>query len=314
MILITAVNSIKAGLSFRELRWDDQAVFGEILRKLQPETSDQTFTSLFIWQYSYGLRIAQDLDLQAVVPLARPQTWTPFYLPPLFQWSAREKFAELLQKMLFYAEKNGFPFQIRRAPEMLAREVELTFPGVFEIVRDRKADDYVYRTEDLIKLAGRKYHAKRNFLNRFKKNYRWAFRDLTPDLVPGCIAVFKKWCEQKDCEKITSLFQEHKAILTLLENFSSFPVSGGVIQVDGNIEAFTIGEELNRETAVIHAEKANTEIDGIYAAINQMYAESRLNSYKYINREEDLGLENLRKAKQSYFPCRMVEKYIIKKR
>ena len=298
-------------ISFRDINLTDRPFFLQILERLQPETSDLNFTNLFIWRNFYHLKAHLAEKTQAIILLAAPSGWSPFYLPPLFDWTDRSKFYEIIQKMRSYASSQGFNFQIRRAPVFFAKQMELIFPGEFQVIPDRKSYDYLYSAKDLRELSGRKLHAKRNHLNRFLRTYHWEYREITPDLIPECKTVAKKWCEIKNCEKVGILSHEQNAITTLLDNFEPLKVRGGAILVDGKVEAFTVGEELNKQTAVIHVEKANIAINGIYAAINQMFAEKQLSEYEYINREEDLNLAGLRKAKKSYHPCRLVEKYII---
>lgn len=105
---------------------------------------------------------------------------------------------------------------------------------------------------------------------------------------------------------------EWGAIEEALKNFIALEMQGGVILIEGEVEAFTLGELLNKDTAVVHIEKANPEIRGLYALINQQFCEQAWGKVPFINREQDLGEPGLRTAKLSYNPIRLVEKYRIR--
>ena len=178
-------------------------------------------------------------------------------------------------------------------------------------VLDRDNSDYVYSTLDLIQLSGRKYHRKKNHLNRFLKNYQFEYRDLDMELVECFIDMQEEWCQMKECVDKPDLLSEDYAINMALTHFEELDYRGGAIQIDYKIEAFSLGESLNTDTAVIHIEKANPDIPGLYSAINQFFCSNRWAEKEYINREQDMGIEGLRKAKESYHPHHMVNKYIV---
>ena len=120
------------------------------------------------------------------------------------------------------------------------------------------------------------------------------------------------WCGARRCEDDLSLSSEWEAIREALANFEELKVVGGVILVHGKVEAFTVGELLNKETVVVHIEKANMEIRGLYNMINQQFLEKQWQDIPYVNREQDLGEPGLREAKLSYNPEHFVEKYRIR--
>lgn len=167
--------------------------------------------------------------------------------------------------------------------------------------------DYIYKTSDLIRLSGKKYHSKKNHLNAFKKLYDYKYQPMDAGNALQCINAYEGWFE--NIENDANLIYEKEAITDVLMHFNQLSYSGGVLYADGEICAFTISEQLNSNTAVIHIEKANKEIRGAYAAINQMHLEDRWSNIEFVNREEDIGLEGLRKAKMSYHPCARIPKY-----
>jgi len=176
---------------------------------------------------------------------------------------------------------------------------------------DRSQSDYVYLVEDLMELKGRRYHRKRNHIKQFRDKYSYRYIPLIPERVPQCLQLEEEWCDLRHCEASPGLYNESVAVKEAFTHFEDLGVKGGAILIDEKVEAFTLGEPLNSETVVIHIEKANPAYDGLYPAINQAFLEQEWSGYTYVNREQDLGEEGLRKAKESYFPHHMVNKYAI---
>lgn len=295
-------------LSFRKLKLEDKPDFDRILKNLQPETSDLTFTNLFMWQCNYGLGVSYVEDLDYWILMAKPPhpKWKPFFLPPVGDWGNRAALEAAYRLMGEIAAAEKFALQLRRVPELLATGLCQIDPGLATKL-ERNTSDYLYSASDLINLAGRKFHSKRNHLNKFLRQYNWEYQAMTPEVARECLSIESAWFDVRDPEPCT----EDEAMAIVLQNFQYLGVVGGVIKVDGAIQALTVGERLNQNTAVIHIEKANTEYDGAYAAINHEFAAREWAEMEFINREEDMGIEGLRKAKQSYYPVRMVEKFTV---
>jgi hypothetical protein len=200
---------------------------------------------------------------------------------------------------------------IARADQALLDEIDNTQD--FDITPTRDHYDYVYLSESLGELAGRKYSKKRNHINQFLRYYDYQYSPLSPELVPGCMALAEVWCEQRLCEEDISLTHEFCGIRDALHNFELLKIEGGAIIIEGKIQAFALGELLNETTAVVHIEKANPEYHGIYPMMTREFSAQRwLGSVKYINREQDVGEPGLRRAKESYYPDHMVKKFEIK--
>ncbi|HDM75292.1 MAG TPA: DUF2156 domain-containing protein [Deltaproteobacteria bacterium] len=125
----------------------------------------------------------------------------------------------------------------------------------------------------------------------------------------ACLEVAEKWCKIRRCEDDMNLLSESEAVRESLVHFPVLKIDGGVTLIDGKVEAFTLGELLNEQRAVVHIEKANSENPGLYAMINQQFCENRWRDLLYINREQDLGEPGLRKAKLSYYPDHLVESF-----
>jgi uncharacterized protein len=181
---------------------------------------------------------------------------------------------------------------------------------VIEPLRDHF--DYVYRTEDLIRLQGGNYRAKRNHINYFLRSYTVNYEPLDGNHKQACLELMETWCGLRRCEEDLSLSSEWEAIREALANLEELKIGGGVILVHNKVEAFTVGELLNNETVVVHIEKANMEIRGLYTMINQQFLEKQWQDIPYVNREQDLGEPGLREAKLSYNPDHFVEKFRIR--
>lgn len=295
-------------LTFRKITFEDKPSFDHILSILQPETSDLTFTNLLMWQCNYGLEVTYLNDLNYWLLLAKPPhpKWRPFFLPPVGDWNNSAALQEAYGLMEETATIEKFDFQLRRVPETLVTAVKRINPELKSKL-EKNTSDYLYSAADLINLAGRKYHSKRNHLNKFIRQYNWEYLKMTPEIAKACLKIESAWFEVRNPEPCS----EDEAMAIVLNNFEALGVVGGVIKVDGVIQAITVGERLNRNMAVVHIEKANTEFDGAYAAINHEFTAREWAEMEFINREEDMGIEGLRKAKQSYYPVRMAEKYTV---
>ncbi len=170
--------------------------------------------------------------------------------------------------------------------------------------------DYIYNAEDLINLRGKKYHSKRNHISIFKKQ-SWEYKSLTPDLFDDCIEFVTESYNKKANTDDYSAVVEQFAINTFFSNFEYMNLLGGVLFQNDRIVGVTIGEKLNSNTLVVHIEKALSDVNGAYPTLCNEFAKANAFDLKYINREEDLGIEGLRKSKRSYKPCFQLEKHSV---
>ncbi len=290
--------------SFKPLELNDRDILQPFLWAYQPETSELTFTNLFIWRTHYRVSWSAAGDRLIFISETENGTWA---LPPI----GPEPRAEICRKVLTWLkdERGVAKPRIDRADKRLAEEVA-RLPGV-AIEPVAAQFDYVYRTEDLIQLAGRKYHDKRNHINSFRRSYRFAYEPLRATYLADCFKLAESWCRLKRCEEDLNLMGEWDAVREALKHYQALDLEGGVILINGRVEAFTLGELLNRETAVIHIEKANPGIRGLYPTINQQFCEHAFSEVPFVNREQDLGEPGLRAAKTSYNPHHLVEKFRI---
>ncbi|MGE4283644.1 MAG: DUF2156 domain-containing protein, partial [Clostridia bacterium] len=252
---------------------------------------------------SYNIKYALIHDYLCI--FAQYENNNPFVLMPIGEGNI----LPVIEELITYFKSIGAKLIIRSLTKGMIEQIEREVPSKFEYKPERSTFDYVYLNSDLINLEGKKYHSKRNHINKFISTYDYTYYPLTKDLVDECIKAAEEWCEKKNCEESAGLEQEKLAIIDALNHFEQLGFKGGVIKIDGKVIAFTYGEQYTDDMAVIHVEKADSDIHGSYTVINQKFCENEWREVEYINREEDLGIAGLRKAKKSYYPVRMIEKY-----
>jgi hypothetical protein len=288
---------------FKDLSLEEKPLLDTLFKHFPPLLSEFTFTNLFIWRHAYQLKVSR---LKNFLCLLSDQGENSFFFPAIGEGDMVVCYRVLLQ---YFKEKGTLP-KIARVPEAVVAKTDWKAEG-FIAELDRAQSDYIYLTEDLIKLEGRKYHRKRNHIKQFKEKYTYQYIPLTSEWISECLRLETEWCDLRHCEVIPGLVNESIAIKEAFTHFEELGLKGGAILINGKVEAFTLGEPLNQDTVVIHIEKANSAYEGLYSLINQAFLENQWSEYTYVNREQDLGEEGLRKAKESYFPHHMVNKYTI---
>ena len=267
------------------------------------EASEYTFTNLYIWS---GVENIEWMESDHFMLL---RTWPNGILHFLMAYADEGHWEEALNTAIASAESEGQRFSMHSLPTWYCDILQTQMPGTFRFTREAHLDDYVYNTSDLIHLTGKKYQAKRNHINRFMSVYgrRYAYEPYSPEMADSCMEVQDLWLSAQ--EDSDALQGERDSVQRALYHASELGVVGGVILVDGKPEAFSIGERLTENMAVIHIEKASEKIPELFPLINREFATHAFSGLQWINREEDMGNEGLMKAKQSYHPARMIEKY-----
>lgn len=290
---------------FKCLELSDRDFIHPIIWNYQSETAEFTFTNLFAWRHFYETQWSVYKDW--IIFLFNPMKWGYYFLQPIGPPNRKE----VIQTMMSYLqkEKDQPDPRIDRVDDLLVSELQGTHWSI-ETLRDQF--DYIYNTKDLIDLKGRRYHKKKNHVNRFRRLYEFAYEPLEQKHAEACKHVLRRWCDWRECEKKPVMLAEFKAVEECLDHFDTLELKGGVIIINNQIEAFSIGEMLNHETTVIHIEKADPKIPEAFAMINQQACEQTWPDVPYINREQDLGDLGLRKAKESYHPVKMIHKSRIR--
>ena len=287
--------------------------------KLQPyfdmvnyEACEYCFATLYMWQHLYktGYYIGDGFAV-----LIGEYEGDTFSILPL---CSKDKLPQVIDFVLNYFESIESKLYFRGITQEIVDDLKEYYPGRFEYIEERDLFDYVYDAESMRTLAGRKNQKKRNHINYFLKEYegRFEYKLLDKDNFDECLDLVKQWADNKEenNEYYEGMDDELIGIKKIFNNYDVLRsnVKIGGIYVDGKLEAFTIGELLNPNMALIHIEKANPNIRGLYPFINQQFLVNEFSDVEFVNREEDLGIPGLRKAKLSYHPIRFVEKYTVK--
>ena len=223
----------------------------------------------------------------------------PFYLE---SYPINEIYSEIRTKLGVKKIKVS-PLTADQAEEIKAHYTDT------EIILSRDLSDYFYNTSDLINLSGKKFHQKRNHVNSFTSKYSHTYVRVSAN-DPDSLKLLKNACDTLYDENSGEDFaDEYRTINELINNFDALGLVAGVIVCENKPIAYSIGEHMSHNTALIHVEKADKNFSGSFAAINKMFAEQEFSDTLFINREEDMGLEGLRKAKLSYHPVRIGEYY-----
>jgi uncharacterized protein len=291
---------------FKPIEIDDRQGIIDILRSNRPGTSELTFTNLFIWRKHYGFRWC--LYKGCLCIIGRENAGPDFTMAPVGPSGRIEAGIAILE---WLKETKGVSSPaIERADEGLAREASRSSRLVVE--EKREHFDYVYRTRDLIDLPGNKNRNKRNHINQFMRSYEsYVYEEFGESHIQAALDLQEKWCLMKRCEEDLNLLGEWDAIREILNNYAALEVAGAVIIVGAEVKAFTLGEPLSGDMALIHIEKADPSVPGLYQLINQQFCARRWNDMDFVNREQDLGLRGLREAKLSYNPDHFIKKHSI---
>lgn len=282
-------------MKLKSVTTDDLQLIKSYLAYRQCESSEINFLTFYIWRKAFDIKYAE-VDGCLIIRFKDDDSPENFRYP-----IGNGDHEAALEKIEQYAGGSPVFYGIseQQAEQLKARGYKTSVMKGYS--------DYVYYTEDLINLSGKKYHSKKNHLNSFKKNYNYRYEAMTAENALECVKAYDGWYSNEQGDAM--LAYEKEAIEDILINFEKLDFKGGVLYVDDEICAFTVSEQLTNDMAVIHIEKANTAFNGAFAAINQMHLENTWSHLKYVNREEDLGLEGLKKAKKAYRPCRMIDKY-----
>ena len=297
-------------IDFHPPRLEEKPWVDELLRRADYRGCDYNFTNLFVWSRAYHQEIARVDDFLVTHVCGR------LGCSCLFPAGGGD-LASVIRTREEEAAGRGEPLRLVCLTPRQMAELEEFFPGQFTFTADRDGYDYLYEIDRLADLGGKRLHAKRNHINRFMENNpSWTYEEITPESLGECLAMDKEWyrrslAREGEAEE-RDLGDEGVALRQAMEHYQALGLEGGLIRVYGEVVAFTMGDLLNSDTYDVHFEKAYGELQGAYAMINREFARwvrGRHPNVRYLNREDDMGVEGLRKAKESYYPDQMVEKH-----
>ncbi|MGX4599937.1 DUF2156 domain-containing protein [Faecalimicrobium sp. JNUCC 81] len=270
------------------------------------EACEYCFTTLYMWKDLYNIKYYQE---EKFIIISGEYEGKFFFIQPLV---SKDNIEYAMHFILNYFKENNKKLILKAITKDFIDYIESEYPNKFNYMEDRDNFDYVYEGESLRTLVGKKNQKKRNHLNYFLKEYdNIEYKSLNESNFNECIELLDSWMDNKEIDK--ELETEKKAIDKIFKNYKYLKdkIKVGGIYIDNKLQSFSIGEILTDDMALIHIEKANQDIRGLYQYINQQFIVNEFNEAKLINREEDLGIEGLRKAKLSYHPIKFTEKYTI---
>ncbi|MBD8348928.1 DUF2156 domain-containing protein [Dysgonomonas sp. HGC4] len=293
-------------IHFKQIELSDKPQIDACLDGNTFRACDFSFTNMFAWNAKF--KTLYDIQHKTLFLKFLETDGKIYYMMPIGPMPINEA----IQMLQADAKASNIPFQMKGITVEMWEMINKKMPNQFQHVHERNNDEYIYLSSKLISLSGKKLQSKRNHINRFKlDNPDWQYFPITSKKeLNECAAMLDEWENIKE-DKNRSLQYDYIATRLMLEHFDYLQLTGGAIRVNGKIIAFTIGEKLTEDTFVVHVEKAFGEIHGAYTIINQQFIEHEASKFKYINREEDMGLESLRKAKLSYQPDILLEEGLL---
>ena len=288
-------------LNFKKIGLEDMETYKRFSALSGEISCEDTFANLFVWQNAYKNMMAlKDENLFIKSGYGQNECFRlPIGKDPL------KGFYEILEytnsELPYFWTPDGDTF--RSLPE--------SFKERYIIEEDSNSFDYIYKQSDLALLPGKKYHSKRNHISAFSRSFNWEYKNISDVDKAKIFECAEKWYEENAERLDKYMLDEKDGIKFMLKHLQVLNLKGGCILVGGEVVAFTLGSEINRQVFDIHIEKALGEYSGAYSVINREFAARELSSYEYINREDDMGLPGLRKAKLSYKPEIILKKYLL---
>lgn len=286
-------------ISFKPVELADKATIERYIHPAECRNCDMSFANIYCWRAFHKTHWAV-VDGFLVIRFLMDGKEQPGYMQPIGEGD----FSHLLPLLAADARENfDQPLRLYGLCREGRRCITESECRDFAFDDDRALSDYIYLAEDLRTLAGRRYQPKRNHLNRFLNGYNYRYEPLSPRHFDDCLKLEAAWRAARTSDTDSEAMRhEQQALKEAFDHWAELDLMGGVIYVDDQLAAFTYGSKINYDTFDCHIEKADTRYEGIFAAINKLFADHLPAEFTYINREEDMGLEGLRRSKLSYYP------------
>ena len=297
-----------SSLQFKTVTLCDKAWVDPIVMAENSPSADYNFGNIYIWDKYYKQLICRFED--RMITKLRYEGERAFVYP-----IGSGPLRPAIEALKAFCDERGYPLLLRGVTENHCQELEDAFPGKFTYTLEERLSDYIYLAEKLATYSGKALHGKKNHCNRFEAEQDWDFVPLTRELIPGCLDMLDVWTEENSERLESSISYEHDAIIRAFAAFEKLGLEGGVLRSSGKIIGFSLGEMTSPDTFDVHFEKAEININGAYPMVCRELTRSMLNAHpglRYINREDDMGLEALRKSKLSYKPEFLLQKYLAR--
>ena len=288
-------------LKFKNIEISDIELYREFLKNNKEFSCENSFVNLLVWQCAYNNMMAL-YDGQLFIK-SGPANNQNFRLPV---GGDLNKGIKIIEE---YTGEKEPSFWIQEGENFSL--LNDYFKEKYDFIQKIDASDYIYLTDNLATLSGKKYHSKRNHINSFNKKFHWRYEEINENNIEKVKICAEKWYAENIDKSDSYLLCEKNGVETILNNMELLKVKGGAIIIEDKVVAFTLGSAINSQVFDVHIEKALKDYAEAYTVINNEFAK-RLTEYKYLNREDDMGLEGLRKAKLSYKPEILLKKYYCK--
>lgn len=293
-------------IEFKRPELEDKELINHFLKEDESRNCEMVFANIYLWSRAvYPVKYAIIEDTICFLSEAEGNSVTF----PVGKGDKKKVIRILKEEW----EKRGEEFKMHLIREEQFTVLQEMYGEQVQVEYDRDAADYVYETEKLINLSGKKYHGKKNHINRFMATHEdWQYESITDENVDECIEMAEEWGKLNNCEQDEDKNAELQVTIMGLKMLKELELKGGLIRAEGKVIAFTLGQPICSDTFGVHVEKAFANIQGAYPLINREFLKAEASGYAYVNREEDTGSEGLRKAKLSYHPVFLIEKGVVK--
>lgn len=290
-------------LDFNKPKVEDKKWMQPLIEESGCMGADVSFGSVYLWSDKYDTRVAKFEDFFIRATFTNGKI-SEYYMPV-----GKGDMVKAVQGIIDDAKEKNIPLRIELITEDMKEFLEKNFKDVFNFTETRDKADYIYLQEDLASLSGRKYHSKRNHISKFKRETgKYKFKKITSKNYEDALHITREWCKHNGDEDCIKNEMEFCAITKAFKNYKELGLMGGILYVGPHPVAMTVASEINKEICDVHFEKALPIVEGSYPVINNKFA-GKLSKFKYLNREEDLGIEGLRRAKESYYPVILLRKF-----
>ena len=290
--------------TFKSPQISDKIWVDEILKSYCAPSMEYSFSTMFLWSDIYKTKIRKYKSCL----LAR-------FGDNLYFFPAGGVEEDIKSAVDWILKNASSPVIFSGLSENNKQFLEKNYDCIFTFSENRDYGDYIYTTEQLSSLKGKKLSSKRNHINRFlENNPDWCYEKIDSSNIEEVLKMHSEWEIMADSQNNKGLLQEGDVVRKALKYYDELGLSGGLIRSGGRVIAFSLGDELNSDTFLVHIEKAFYDIQGAYPIINREFVKANCMDYKFVNREDDTGDEGLRKAKLSYCPHEILKKYKAKQK
>lgn len=297
-------------INFKCLTLEDNEIINKFVDKGSIQSYEYLFSSLYMWRKLDSVKYAI-IDETLVIEKMEEGKGTFYAKPLMYKKENLVKLVEILmERNENYTDRD---YLFGDVDQNFINDLKKYTDYKIEVKEDVDDFEYVYKTEDLIELRGKKYHGKKNHVNTFEKTYNYEIKTITTeDVVNDCLELLHRWHEEVLTTIDKEMCMEIDAIKDIFVELQYLNLESIAVYVEGKLAGFSVGERVNDKLAVIHIERGELEYKGVYSFINRKFLMEYFSDTEYVNRQEDTGNEGLRKAKESYHPAEMVKKYLVK--